>query len=152
MMIQSILKGALAAAMGVTMLAAPAAATPFAPVRPAVVDTAGTVIDVRDHRRRDHRRGFYRDRRGGWYNGHRGYRHHRRGYRHYNGYWFPPAAFALGVIVGQGANRVERGVRPGYMSPAHVNWCSNRYRSYRAYDNSFQPYNGPRRMCRSPYY
>ncbi|MBN8934661.1 MAG: BA14K family protein, partial [Rhizobium pusense] len=34
---------------------------------------------------------------------------------------------------------------------AHVNWCANRYRSYRAYDNTFQPYNGPRRQCVSPY-
>lgn len=37
------------------------------------------------------------------------------------------------------------------LSRAHYNWCSNRYRSYRAYDNSFQPYNGPRRACYSPY-
>lgn len=35
---------------------------------------------------------------------------------------------------------------------AHVNWCYNRYRSYRAYDNTFQPYYGPRRQCVSPYY
>jgi hypothetical protein len=35
---------------------------------------------------------------------------------------------------------------------AHVNWCYNRYRSYRAWDNTFQPYYGPRRQCRSPYY
>ena len=35
---------------------------------------------------------------------------------------------------------------------AHVNWCYHRYRSYRAWDNTFQPYNGPRRQCRSPYW
>jgi hypothetical protein len=34
---------------------------------------------------------------------------------------------------------------------AHVQWCYSRYRSYRAYDNTFQPYNGPRRQCWSPY-
>jgi hypothetical protein len=34
----------------------------------------------------------------------------------------------------------------------HVNWCYHRYRSYRAWDNSFQPYHGPRRQCRSPYW
>jgi hypothetical protein len=34
---------------------------------------------------------------------------------------------------------------------AHVQWCYNRYRSYRAWDNSFQPYNGPRQLCFSPY-
>jgi hypothetical protein len=37
------------------------------------------------------------------------------------------------------------------MSDAHVRWCYNRYRSYRAYDNTFQPYNGPREQCYSPY-
>jgi hypothetical protein len=35
--------------------------------------------------------------------------------------------------------------------PAHVSWCSARYRSYRAWDNTFQPYYGPRRLCISPY-
>jgi hypothetical protein len=34
---------------------------------------------------------------------------------------------------------------------AHVQWCYDRYRSYRAWDNSWQPYHGPRRQCRSPY-
>jgi hypothetical protein len=34
---------------------------------------------------------------------------------------------------------------------AHVQWCYNRYRSYRAWDNTYQPYNGPRRQCWSPY-
>ena len=34
---------------------------------------------------------------------------------------------------------------------SHVRWCYARYRSYRAFDNSFQPYNGPRRQCVGPY-
>ncbi|PCI05728.1 MAG: hypothetical protein COB78_03825 [Hyphomicrobiales bacterium] len=34
----------------------------------------------------------------------------------------------------------------------HVRWCYDRYRSYRDYDNSYQPWEGPRRLCRSPYY
>ena len=34
---------------------------------------------------------------------------------------------------------------------AHVQWCYNRYRSYSEYDNTFQPYDGPRRQCYSPY-
>ncbi len=33
----------------------------------------------------------------------------------------------------------------------HFDWCSRRYRSYRSSDNSFQPYEGPRRPCVSPY-
>ncbi|MDF1778959.1 MAG: BA14K family protein [Rhizobiaceae bacterium] len=34
---------------------------------------------------------------------------------------------------------------------AHYAWCDARYRSYRAYDNTFQPYHGRRKQCRSPY-
>ncbi|MEO4000082.1 BA14K family protein [Mesorhizobium sp. CAU 1732] len=47
--------------------------------------------------------------------------------------------------------RVYRPAPRYSLSQAHYNWCSNRYRSYRAYDNSFQPYNGPRQACYSPY-
>ncbi|AUX75207.1 MULTISPECIES: BA14K family protein [Sinorhizobium] len=53
--------------------------------------------------------------------------------------------------------------RPRYYAPryyrqtyyggnAHARWCYARYRSYRAYDNTFQPYYGPRQACVSPYY
>ncbi|MBZ7924512.1 BA14K family protein [Ensifer adhaerens] len=34
---------------------------------------------------------------------------------------------------------------------AHTSWCYARYRSYRAYDDTFQPYYGPRQVCVSPY-
>lgn len=52
-----------------------------------------------------------------------------------------------------------RHYRPHHYRPApryragnpHVRWCYNRYRSYRAYDNTFQPNYGPRRQCYSPY-
>lgn len=106
---------------------------------------------------RDNRRYRYRDRdvgwrdrgdRYGWYRGHRGYRYQRPGYRYYDGYWFPLAAFGVGTIIG-GAIANDRTYVGGGSS--HVNWCANRYRSYRAYDNTFQPYNGPRRQCNSPY-
>ncbi|MFQ1160744.1 hypothetical protein ACJWUR_26745, partial [Klebsiella pneumoniae] len=36
-----------------------------------------------------------------YYNGYRGVVVARPGYRFYRGYWFPPAAFAAGVIVGR---------------------------------------------------
>ena len=45
----------------------------------------------------------------------------------------------------------RRYYRAGGLSSAHVNWCYDRYRSYRAWDNTFQPYHGPRRQCWSPY-
>jgi hypothetical protein len=73
--------------------------------------------------------------------GHRGYRDYRPGYRRYNGFWYPPAAFSLGVVI-------RPGVRHG---SAHVRWCRDHYVSYRASDNTFQPYEGPRRACVSPY-
>jgi len=34
----------------------------------------------------------------------------------------------------------------------HVDWCSGRYNTYRAQDNSYQPYSGARQQCRSPYH
>jgi hypothetical protein len=46
-----------------------------------------------------------------------------------------------------------RTYRPAYYGGnAHVRWCFARYRSYRAYDNTFQPYYGRRQACLSPYY
>ncbi len=39
-----------------------------------------------------------------------------------------------------------------YGGGSHTRWCFARYRSYRAYDNTFQPYYGPRRACVSPGY
>lgn len=33
----------------------------------------------------------------------------------------------------------------------HRDWCAGRYRSYRAADNTFQPFDGPRRQCASPF-
>lgn len=51
----------------------------------------------------------------------------------------------------------HRHVYPRYVKPrrylpaAHVRWCEWRYKSYRLWDNSWQPYHGPRRQCRSPY-
>jgi BA14K-like protein len=82
----------------------------------------------------------------GWYRGYRGYRYYRPGYHYYDGYWFP--AFLFGAIIGSAlANQPSR----VYGGDAHVQWCYNRYRSYRAWDNTYQPYNGPRRQCWSPY-
>lgn len=92
-----------------------------------------------------YRRGW-RDRRG-WHNGHRGYRTHRPGYRRYNGFWFPLAAFGAGAVIGGAIQspRVYRG------SSAHVRWCSARYRTYRAFDNTYVPRVGVRAQCNSPY-
>ncbi|WP_306119165.1 MULTISPECIES: BA14K family protein [unclassified Roseitalea] len=92
-------------------------------------------------------------------NGHRGYKYKRSGYRHYKGYWYPPRAF---VVIGPDHRRhvyVRRYHRPHKVRPriidlnrAHYRWCDAKYRSYRASDNSFQPYHGPRKPCISPYW
>lgn len=99
------------------------------------------------------RAGFYRSGRYGYYNGYRGYGYYRPGYRQYNGWWFPAGAFAAGALIG-GAIAAQS--QPTYVVPsgggsAHVQWCAQTYRSYRASDNTFQPYNGPRQQCVSPY-
>lgn len=94
----------------------------------------------------------YRRRGPGVYRGYRGYRYRRPGYRYHNGWWFPTAAFITGAIIGGALAEPAPRYRPrAYGGSAHVEWCYNRYRSYRASDNTFQPYNGPRQECISPY-
>ncbi|QIB32827.1 BA14K family protein [Ancylobacter pratisalsi] len=100
-------------------------------------------------------RGYYY--RGGrhYYNGHRGYNYYRPGYRRYNGWWYPAGAFAAGALIGGAIGGAVASPPPArYVVPsgnAHIRWCAANYRSYRAYDNTYQPYNGPRRQCVSPY-
>lgn len=113
----------------------------FTPAPSKVVVTS----DVTDVQYRS-RRGYYRDGDVRYYNGHRGYRHDRPGYRYHRGWWFPLAAFGAGAVIGGAL--AQPPVRYGNR---HVEWCYDRYRSYRAYDNTYQPYNGPRRQCYSPY-
>ena len=113
---------------------------------------SGIITDVqyrdrdRWERRRDYRRGY----REGYYNGHRGYRDRRPGYRFHNGYWFPLAAFAAGAIIG-GATQARPVVPRGDYSNSHYAWCENRYRTYRASDNTYVSSPGVRRICNSPY-
>lgn len=152
---------ALALAVGT---AAPAAAGPTLAPKAPVASSSVTLVqdrrprwvrprfEDRDRYDRRHRYEARRDRferRGNvvYWRGHRGFRHRRPGYREHNGWWFPPAAFALGAIIGGAL------AQPPAAAPrnAHVEWCYARYRSYRASDNTFQPYNGPRRPCISPY-
>lgn len=97
--------------------------------------------------------GYYRR---GYYGGYRGYPGYRYGYRRYNdGYWYPLAAFGAGAIIGGAIASQPRYVEPAPavgVNPRHYEWCASRYRSYRAYDNTFQPNSGPRRSCLSPFY
>ena len=77
-------------------------------------------------------------------------RHHRREYYGLGG-------FGLGLGLGLAAPRyydnyyvAPRRVYRG-LSPAHVRWCSARYRTYRAWDNTYVPRVGYRAVCRSPF-
>jgi hypothetical protein len=146
---------ALAASFGIAGALPTAAAPIYVPQTQPL--QASDVVSVDYHwrkkrrgdRRHNRHSGFYKRGNHGYYNGHRGYRHRRHGYRYYNGWWFPGGAFVAGAIIGGALANSNTYYRGG--GSAHVEWCYDRYRSYRAYDNTFQPYNGPRRQCYSPY-
>ena len=110
----------------------------------------------------------------GWRNGNRAWRGNRewrrdRGWRHdrrwaRRNYWRDPYWYGgSGLYLGFGAPYWGYNwgyADPGYYAPryrapvrasSHAEWCYARYRSYRAYDNTFQPYYGPRRECISPF-
>lgn len=127
--------------------AAPAMAAPVLLQQAPAVKS--DVLEVQNRRNRgdDRRDRFERRGNQAYYNGHRGYRDRRPGYRQHNGWWFPPAAFIAGAIIGGGMVNQQ----PQRLSRAHVRWCQDRWRSYRVSDNSYQPLNGPRRACVSPY-
>ncbi|MBE7184969.1 MAG: BA14K family protein [Methylobacterium mesophilicum] len=151
----------LSATMALPAVTVPAAAAPLAPIaQPATPQASGQIVDVqyRDWRYNRGWRGDRDWRRDRWRDG-RYYRHRDRN-----------AAIALGLGIGLPlAALAARPAYDPYYAPrpvyreyvprrvyrgggsAHVNWCYSRYRSYRAYDNTFQPYNGPRQLCYSPY-
>jgi osmotically-inducible protein OsmY len=157
-MLTGICASALAISMGLTGLIPAQAAPVYVPTK--APEASSDVVKVqsredyrrwRRHMRQDRReaRRWDNDRRG-YYRGYRGSRHYRHGWKRHGDYWFPAAAFVAGALVtGAIANSQPRVVyRNGN---AHTQWCYDRYRSYRAYDNTFQPYNGPRQQCYSPY-
>jgi hypothetical protein len=130
---------------------APAQAFPVVNIEKPNVVTSD-VQQVRDRRiiRRGHSRHYsdrrYRDHR---YNGHRyngnRYYGHRRYYRNHNNTGAIIGGLAAGAIIG-GALSASQQPRY-YNGNSHARWCANRYRSYRASDNTFQPNYGPRRQC-----
>lgn len=73
---------------------------------------------------------------------------------HYRGDYWGGSGVYFGLGLGVPTYRYvepRRYYRTQRLSSAHVQWCYDRYRSYRASDNTFQPYNGPRQQCYSPY-
>ena len=135
--------------------AAPAGLRTITNAAPATDGARAEQVQYRDRYERRHDRRWDRDRR--WNRHHdrrhyRDYRRHRDYYRHRRG---PSVYFDIAPTY----RYVEpRYVAPRYVAPRgrayasdHVNWCYNRYRSYRASDNTFQPNYGPRRACHSPF-
>lgn len=55
------------------------------------------------------------------------------------------------VTTGAIENPTTEPATDSWRSSAHTAWCSRRYRSYNAEDNSYRPYGGGRRACESPY-
>lgn len=163
-MMKRLISGICAAAMAASLYGASAPA--FAgTLRPASIDRPASSdvvkIDWRRHRwsHAEQLRGVptsHHRYRGHW-GGHRHWRGHRHGryyYRHrhdHDNFIGPAAGFLAGALLGgMIANTAPRATY--YGNSAHVRWCYSRYRSYRASDNTFQPYHGPRRQCISPYY
>ena len=137
---------ALAVLAGLT---APAAASPLAAslVRPSIVPAAsGSASDVQmiDHRRDRRCRRHQRCGSHYWKRHHRHYHGHRRHRGVYPRFYIGPLYPSYRYV------EPHRHYRRDFGS-AHIAWCYNRYRSYRAWDNTFQPYHGPRRQCWSPY-
>jgi len=140
-----------AVALAVTFTAMPASAASIqyggAQLQNAQFSFGFSTGDTRRGDGRFERRGDYY-----YYNGQRGYRDRRDGFRFYNGFWFPNSAFSFGFTVdGNRGRDWDRGDRRSGMSQRHIDWCYDRYRSYRASDNTFQPYSGGRQECVSPY-
>ncbi|TKT80082.1 BA14K family protein [Aquamicrobium sp. LC103] len=152
----------LAAALGLGLGGAgPASAAGAAPAPSIAVPSDNGVVQVQDRWdrrqwrgdrrdwRRDHRRewrGRDDDRR--WRRHH--HRHHRPHYRprpHIE-FWYGGPAYRPPYYARPPVYAPRRHVRP---AGDHYSWCASRYRSYRAYDNTFQPYYGPRRQCVSPF-
>jgi hypothetical protein len=55
------------------------------------------------------------------------------------------APFALGNMTAMAVHA------PAPSESSHVHWCATRYSSYRAEDNTYQPFSGQRRTCVSPF-
>lgn len=158
--ISIVLMAAFTALSGIVpATAAPLYAVPKQPVIQTDIDQVQYRHD-RDRRgpprwERDRRPDYRRPPpRHGWHNGHQGYRDRRPGYRRHNdGWWYPLAAFGAGAIIGGAIANQPAPPPPAYgrVSQAHINWCSSRYRTYRAYDNTYAPQVGVRAQCVSPY-
>lgn len=160
-LISTLCATALTAAMAFTSFAPAQAAPIVVPAAPAASSDVAQVDGSRWDRRVNgnyyQQRRLYRDRSGWNHNRHgwnrdRNWRRH-GGYRDRNLGGAVIGGLITGAIVGGVLNnsgpvyrdRVYRG------GNAHVQWCFDRYRTYRAADNTYVPRVGQRAYCNSPY-
>lgn len=156
------------AAIGLSLATAVSTAMP-AQAFPSFQGPKLEVSDVQQVRNNRYYRG------GRYYGGGRNYYRYGGHYGHYHNnndnFGWALGGLAAGAIIGgliaqpgyyggyggYGGYYAPRYYAPRYYRPSyyggnsHVSWCYARYRSYRAYDNTFQPYYGPRRQCIGPY-
>lgn len=112
------------AALASFTLAAPAGAMTLPGLS---VPETSDVIQVHDHGHHHHH-----------FPGHRGYDGY---YDNYDNSGVLFKSFVTGTLFRHDAPQ-------GYYTDDHARACASRYRSYSAYDNTYQPASGPRLQCR----
>jgi hypothetical protein len=133
-------------ALGVMgMGSAASQAAPVAPIQPVVSGSSDLLQEASTHRNRDRRqmrRSWNRNRDGQRcrYRSNR-CRHYRGGYWYANPWWTLPLIGGSIILNSQNRNLGSR----------HIAWCSDRYRSYNRYNNTWVAYSGAVRQCNSPY-
>ena len=140
--------------MAVTSSSASAANLPFSALKSAdVAPSSNGVINVAD---RDRRMRHNWDRRR---DGDRCSRRFGRCQHYRNGYYYETPWWTLPLIVGgtiaaqnydDGYDDYDRYDRRGY-GRRHIEWCSDRYRSYNPRTNTWIAYSGAVNQCVSPY-
>lgn len=76
--------------------------------------------------------------------------HHRK-YHHPGWHVSVPGKVAIGIAVGKAIVHAPKVVVSG-LPATHIAWCQGRYKSYQAWNNTFNPGHGGRKQCRSPYW
>ncbi|MCB1508064.1 MAG: BA14K family protein [Hyphomicrobiaceae bacterium] len=163
----------VAALAATTILAISMPATAFAdaPAAPRAprAETAGETIQLAQHWRRDERRDVRRDRRD-FRRDRRDVRRERRDVRRHRGGNDDLGAAIVGGIIGLTVGAIltaprqpayPQGYQGGYgrnptviehrPEPFTADWyayCASRYRSFDPATGTFQPYEGPRQLCR----
>jgi hypothetical protein len=80
--------------------------------------------------------------------GHSNYGYYNHGYHGHYDHDGNSGAIIGGLAAGAIIGGIIASQQSHYSGNSHSQYCADRYRSYRAYDNTFQPNYGPRVQCR----